>query len=59
MTVSAAIVYIPLSVGVCRLTHDIRGLLLVMCLVNIPGLVVNYVQYRRVVTKRAAGIWLK
>ncbi len=59
MTVTAAIIYIPLSVGVCRLTHDIRGLLLVMCLVNTPGLVVNYIQYRRVLAQRAAGIWLK
>ncbi len=58
-TVSAAVAYVPLAVLVGGLTHDVNMLLGVMCLVNLPGLALNYVQYRKIVNLRASGIWLK
>ncbi len=57
MTVSAAIVYIPLAVLVGKLTHNINMLLGVMCLVNIPGLIVNVIQYHKIINAKAYGIW--
>lgn len=59
MTMLAAIVYIPLAITVGKLTHNINYLLLVMCLVNIPGLIVNAIQYRKIVDGTAKGIWKK
>ncbi len=57
MTVSAAIVYVPLAVLVGQLTHNINMLLGVMCLVNIPGLIVNVIQYHKIINAKAYGIW--
>lgn len=59
MTVLAAIVYVPLAITVGRLTNDINWLLIVMCLINIPGLVVNIIQYYKIVNGQAKGIWKK
>ena len=58
-TITAAIVYIPLAVFFGRMTHDINSLLIVMCAVNLPGLIVNYIQYQKIVKGKAKGIWIK
>ena len=59
MTVTAAVVYIPLAVLVCRWSPRMESLLVVMCAVNLPGLVVNVVQYRKILRRTASGIWLR
>ena len=59
MTIFAAVIYIPLALGVSALTHDINWLLVVMCLVNVPGLVVNFIQYYKIINGTAKGIWRK
>ena len=59
MTVLAAIAYIPFAIAVGRSTNDINWLLIVMCLINIPGLVVNVIQYNKIVNGTAIGIWKK
>ena len=59
ITVLAAIAYIPLAIAVGRSTNDINWLLIVMCLINIPGLVVNVIQYNKIVNGTAIGIWKK
>ncbi len=59
LTITAAIVYIPLAVCFGRLTHDINSLLIVMCIVNLPGLIVNYIQYKKIIKGKATGIWIK
>ena len=59
MTILAAIAYIPLAIAVGRSTNDINWLLIVMCLINIPGLVVNVIQYNKIVNGTAIGIWKK
>jgi len=58
-TIIAAVVYIPTAVFVSKLTKDINCLLIVMCAVNIPGLVVNGIQYKRIISGTATGIWKK
>ncbi len=59
MTTFAAIIYIPLALGASALTHNINWLLIVMCLVNVPGLVVNIIQYYKIINGTAKGIWRK
>lgn len=58
-TITAAIVFIPLAVYFGRLTHNINSLLVVMCAVNVPGLIVNYIQYHKIINGKATGIWIK
>ena len=59
MTVLAAVLFIPISIWVGTATKDINYLFVVMCLVHLPGLIVNYVQYHKIINGRAKGIWIK
>ncbi len=59
MTTIAAVLYIPLATLVCSYKNNLNYLLYVMCAVNLPGLLVNIVQYYKIVNRRAKGIWLK
>lgn len=58
-TILAAAIYIPLATLVCHLTHDINYLLLLMCVVHVPGFVVNIIQYHKIMNGTAKGIWIK
>lgn len=58
-TLTAAISFIPLSVTVSRLTDNIAMFMGVMCFVNLPGLVINMIQYNKIINKTAKGIWKK
>jgi O-antigen/teichoic acid export membrane protein len=53
----AAILFIPLAYLVVRLTNDIIWFIAVMCLVNIPGLIVNRLQFNKLIHGQAKGIW--
>lgn len=59
MTIIAAVLYISLATLVCSYKNNLNYLLYVMCAVNLPGLLVNIVQYYKIVNRRAKGIWLK
>ena len=54
-----AFTFIPISIWVGTATKDINYLFVVMCLVHLPGLIVNYVQYHKIINGRAKGIWIK
>lgn len=58
-TATAAIVFIPLAYQTTQWTHDIIWFMLVMCLVNIPGLIVNRIQFYKLINGKANGIWMK
>jgi len=58
-TTIAAIVFIPLAYLTTQWTHDIIWFMLVMCLVNIPGLIVNRIQFYKLINGKANGIWMK
>lgn len=58
-TITAAFFYIPLAMYFCSQNTNVRSLLIVMCAVNLPGLVVNAIQYHKIVGGTAKGIWLK
>lgn len=58
-TATEAILYIPFSVLAIKQYHYIITLIVVMCIVNIPGLIVNRIQYKKLINNTATGIWKK
>lgn len=56
MTVMS-IIFIPMAWAVSTLTHDITYFLLVMCVCNVPGLMVNIIQFNKIANNKAIGIW--
>lgn len=58
-TTAAAIVFIPLAYAVSHWTQNIIWFMGVMCLVNIPGIIVNRIQFHKLINGQATGIWNK
>lgn len=58
-TLSAAILFIPLSYLVIQINHDINSVILVMIAVNIPGLIANKIQLSKILERTASGFLLK
>jgi len=56
-TTAAAILFVPLAYLITQWTHDIIWFMAVMCLINIPGLIVNRIQFDKLLKGQAAGIW--
>lgn len=56
-TLTAAVVFIPLSIFAVSLTNSLIGFMTVLCIVNTPGLILNNIQYNRIINKTAKGIW--
>ena len=54
---SVTIVYIPLAWYASHTTHDVLWLLAVMCLCIVPSLVVNMIQFHKILKGSAKGIW--
>lgn len=59
ITIIVAALYIPLAIFVINQINSINLLLALMCAINIPGLIVNYIQYNKVIKGTAKGIWTK
>ena len=57
MTVGAAVVFIPLTYLATHFWHNIDCIVLTMIAVNLPGLVVNMLQYKKITRGTATGIW--
>lgn len=58
-TAAAAIAFIPLTLLLHHLTGHINSVIIAMILVNLPGLVVNHLQFYRIINHTAQGIWKK
>lgn len=56
---SAAILFIPLAYLAVKLTNDVVWFIAVMCIVNIPSLIVNKIQFNKLINGHATGIWNK
>lgn len=56
-TISAAIIFVPLVCLVVKYTNSIICFVIVMCLVNIPGLIINKIQFYKLIKGKATGIW--
>lgn len=53
----ASLILVPLGKVVTCYIPDVNGLLVTLCVVNLPGLILNYVQYRKIMTDTAEGFW--
>lgn len=51
-TIGAAITFIPLSIMASSLFGTITSLVMVMCIVNIPGLIANIWKYRQIFSQK-------
>ena len=58
-TTAAAVLFIPLAYLTTQWTHSIIWFMIVMCLVNIPGLIVNRIQFYKLINGKANGIWMR
>lgn len=58
-TMSAAIIFVPTAILIGLYTYNINNLLILMCVVNMPGLVLNKIQLGKVLNGSANGIWGK
>ena len=58
-TIGAAIVFFPLAYLVVSWKHDITWFVAVMCFVNIPGMIVNRIQFYKIINNQAKGIWIR
>jgi hypothetical protein len=58
-TTTAAVLFIPLAYLATQWAHSIIWFMIVMCLVNIPGLIVNRIQFYKLLNGQATGIWTK
>ena len=58
-TTTAAFFFIPLAYLTTIWTHNIIWFMMVMCLINIPGLIVNRIQFYKLINGTAKGIWMK
>jgi len=59
LTTGAAFVFIPLAYAVTKQTHNIIWFMVVMCAVNLPGVIVNRIQFYKLIHGQATGIWKK
>ena len=58
-TTAAAVLFIPLAYLTTQWTHSIIWFMIIMCLMNIPGLIVNRIQFYKLINGKAKGIWMK
>ena len=56
-TTAAAVVFIPLTLLLHHLSDHINCVIITMIIVNLPGLVVNHIQFHRIINHQAEGIW--
>jgi len=57
VTAMAALLFIPLAFLAVRLVHSPVAFIAAMCIVNLPGLVINYLQFNKLIHHTATGIW--
>lgn len=56
MTISA-VVFIPLAWGISHFTHSVVAFMAVMCICNVPSIVINIIQFNKILKRKATGIW--
>lgn len=57
-TIISAIIYIPLAITLGH-RFGTTGIVAALCLMNTPGVIVNMIQYNKIVNNQASGIWKK
>jgi len=57
-TVAASILFIPLAIWLCKLM-GITGIVIALCLTNLSGVILNPVQFHKIISGKAKGVWNK
>lgn len=57
VTIAASVAYIPLAIVAVNIANSINTLLVVMVIINLPGLIANAIQYNKLIGGKATGIW--
>ncbi|MCM1140405.1 MAG: MATE family efflux transporter [Muribaculum sp.] len=57
-TVTVAILFLPMSYTFGKY-FSIDGILLSMCILNLSGLIINHIQFCKIINGNASGIWIK
>jgi len=57
-TVIASCLFIPLAVYLTK-SMGITGIIIALCLTNLSGAILNPIQYQRIISGKASGIWNK
>lgn len=58
-TVGAALIFIPATSLAFSIVPSLYSIVFVMAAVNIPSLICNHVQFKKIIKKEAYGIWIK
>jgi O-antigen/teichoic acid export membrane protein len=58
-SIAAAILFVPAAYLVAKMTNNIIWFMAVMCIVNTPGMIVNRIQFTKLINKNATGLWNK
>lgn len=58
VTVAVSIIFCPVSFYFGGI-FGVAGILLGMCMVNLPGAIINTIQFQKIVSHRAKGVWNK
>lgn len=58
-TVFATVIFLPLAWLACHIFGTVVSLAFTMCIVNLPGLIVNRIQLNKILNGTAKGIWKK
>ena len=56
--ITAAILFIPIACISAYYSHHIVSILIVMCLINLPNIICNRIQFRKIVKGTATGLWI-
>ncbi|MBR0049776.1 MAG: MATE family efflux transporter [Prevotella sp.] len=56
-TSAAALVFIPAAWLTAKATHSIAAFIWAMTIVNLPGLIVNRIQFHKLINGKAKGLW--
>ena len=56
-TCGAALLFIPLTLLLTKSYYDVNSILIAMIIVNLPGMLVNRIQFNRIINHSAKGIW--
>lgn len=56
-SVTMAILFIPAAIAVAKLTHQVISILILMCIINIPCIICDQIQFNKIINGNAKGIW--
>lgn len=58
-TIIATLIFIPLAWCATRFLYHPEAIVGVMCIANMPGLIINKIQFHKAINGKAVGIWRK